>query len=210
AAVVVAIVELGDGTLADRLTEGLEAARTLRNGYRQQGLALLADLGALGHMTQAIEVDIGTRIDGHQHLAGTALALDILLDPGHTQATGGLADRTGAIVDVLDGRAHLVGGDSNHLIDVFLADIEGVLADLGHRHAVGELADLAQGHPPALLQGSLQAVGVARLDADHLDLGTQVLHIGGDPGDQPATAHRHEDGVQLALVLTQYLHGHGT
>src|SRR5690606_660318 len=75
---------------------------------------------------------------------------------------------------------------------------------------VGELADLAQGHPPALLQGSLQAVGVARLDADHLDLGTQVLHIGGDPGDQPATAHRHEDGVQLALVLTQYLHGHGT
>src|SRR5690606_41184041 len=40
-------------------------------------------------------------------------------------------------------------------------------------------------------------------DADHLDARPQVLHIGGDTGDQATAAHRHEDGVQLPLMLTQ-------
>ncbi|WGW99243.1 hypothetical protein QJ974_01740 [Pseudomonas aeruginosa] len=38
----------------------------------------------------------------------------------------------------------LVGADGDHFVDVVLADVEGVLADLRHRHAVGEQPDLAQ------------------------------------------------------------------
>ncbi|MNF66796.1 hypothetical protein D3C84_485940 [compost metagenome] len=89
------------------------------------------------------------------------------------------------------------------------ADLEVVRADLRHRHPVGEQPDLVQHHALAGGQGGLQAVGVLRLDADHLHLGAQVLHIGGDAGDQAAAAHRHEDGVQPAGVLAQDFHGHG-
>ena len=90
-----------------------------------------------------------------------------------------------------------------------LADVEGVLADLRHRHAVGEQPDLAQHHPLAGGHGRLQAVRLVRLDADHLDLRTQVLDVGGDAGDQSATAHRDEDRIEAAGLLAENLHGHG-
>ncbi|MCY1520347.1 hypothetical protein D9M68_551220 [compost metagenome] len=84
-----------------------------------------------------------------------------------------------------------------------------MLADLRHRHAVGEQPDLRQHHPLAGGHGRLQAVGVVRLDADHLDLRAQVLHVGGDARHQAAAANRHEDGVQRAAVLAEDFHGHG-
>ena len=89
------------------------------------------------------------------------------------------------------------------------ADIERVLADLRHRHTVGEQPDLRQHHALARCHRGLQAVGVVRLDADHLDFRAQVLHVGGDTGDQAAATDRHEDRVQPAWVLTQDFHGHG-
>ncbi len=72
---VVAVVELGDLALADRLAEGLEAAWPLGDGHGDDRLALLAQLGALGHVAQAVEVDVGAGVDAHQHLALHALAL---------------------------------------------------------------------------------------------------------------------------------------
>ncbi len=90
------------------------------------------------------------------------------------------------------------------------ADLEGVLADLRHCHAVGEQPDLGQDHALARRHGRLQTVGVVRFHADDLDLRAQVLHVGGDSSDQPATAHRHEDGVERARMLAQNLHGHRT
>ena len=51
---VVAVVELGDLPFADRLAEGLEAARPLGDGHRDDRLALLAQFGALGHVAQAV------------------------------------------------------------------------------------------------------------------------------------------------------------
>ncbi len=89
------------------------------------------------------------------------------------------------------------------------ADIEGVLADLRHRHAVGEQPDLRQHHALAGRHGRLQAVGVVRLDANHLDFRAQVLHVGSNASDQATATHRHEDRVQLAWVLAQDFHGHG-
>ncbi|MNZ76598.1 hypothetical protein D3C78_951110 [compost metagenome] len=84
-----------------------------------------------------------------------------------------------------------------------------MLADLRHCHAIGKQPDLRQHHTLTRGHGGLQAVGVVRLDADHLDLRAQVLHVGGDAGDQAAATDRDEDRVQLARVLTQNLHGHG-
>jgi len=84
-----------------------------------------------------------------------------------------------------------------------------VLADLRHRHAVGEQPDLLEHHPLAGSHRRLQAVGIVRLDADHLGLRIEVFHVGSDAGHQPAAAHRDEDRVDRTLVLAQYLHRHG-
>ncbi|MOA24352.1 hypothetical protein D3C78_1450250 [compost metagenome] len=83
-------------------------------------------------------------------------------------------------------------------------------ANLRHRHAFGKAADLRQHYSLACCHGCLQAVGILGLDADHLDLGAQVLDVGGDASDQPAAAHRHEDRIQCAGLLAQDLHGHRT
>ncbi|MNH32577.1 hypothetical protein D3C79_930330 [compost metagenome] len=83
-----------------------------------------------------------------------------------------------------------------------------MLTDLRHRYAVGEQPNLRQHHALTGGHGGLQAIGVVRLDADHFDFWTQVLHVSGDTSDQAAAAHRYEDRVQLARMLAQDLHGY--
>ncbi|MNO75294.1 hypothetical protein D3C76_663300 [compost metagenome] len=89
------------------------------------------------------------------------------------------------------------------------AYIERVLANLRHRHAIGEQPDLRQHHALTGSHGRLQAIGIVRLDTDYLDFRAQVLHVGSNASDQAATAHRHEDRIQLARVLAQDFHGDG-
>ena len=50
-------------------------------------------------------------------------------------------------------------------------------------------------------------VGVRDLDADHLDARAHGLDVRRDPRDQSPATDRHEDGIELALVLAQDLHG---
>src|SRR5690606_35229620 len=113
-------------------------------------------LGTLGNVAQPVEVDVGPRVDAHQYLAGGAIALDVLLDPGNGQCAGGLGDRAGVVVDILDRRTELVGAHGDHFIDMVLADIEAVVADLRYRHTVGEEPDLGQHYPLAGGQRLLQ------------------------------------------------------
>src|SRR5690606_37122251 len=60
-----AVVELGDGAVAEQPDEGAIGAGALRDGDGQQGLAALTGLGALGDMTQSVEIDVGPRNDGN-------------------------------------------------------------------------------------------------------------------------------------------------
>ncbi len=128
-------------------------------------------------------------------MPGHTLELDVFLDPGNTESTGRFGDRAGIVVDILDCGTDLVSADGNDLVHVVAADIEGVLADLRHRHAVGEQPDLRQHHALTGGHGGLQAIGIVRFDADDLDFRAQVFHVGGDTGDQTAAADRHEDRV---------------
>ncbi|MNG10304.1 hypothetical protein D3C84_937640 [compost metagenome] len=109
-------------------------------------------------MAQAVEVDVGPGVDGHEGLAADAALLDIFLDPGHAQGAGRFGDRAGIVVDILDGGTDFVGADGDHLIDIVFADIEGVLTDLGHRHAIGEDAYGRQHHSLASCHGRLQTI----------------------------------------------------
>ena len=70
----VAVVELGDAAPAEHLAEAQEAAGLLGDHHREQRLALAAEVGALGDVSQAVEVHVGAAVDRHQALAAPALA----------------------------------------------------------------------------------------------------------------------------------------
>ena len=46
---------------------------------------------------------------------------------------------------------------------------------------------------------------VLRLDADDAHPRREILHVGRDAGDEAAAADRHEDRVEIALMLAQHL-----
>src|SRR5829696_5312504 len=78
----ITVVELCDGALAQRLDKPPVAARPLRDGDGEQRFASFADFGALGDMTQAIEVEICAAVDRDKPSAAQVLALGVPLQPG--------------------------------------------------------------------------------------------------------------------------------
>ena len=70
----VAVIELGDVARAERGAEGEEGAALLGNLDRDQGLAMLADLGALADVAQPVEIEIRARVDRDETLAPAAPA----------------------------------------------------------------------------------------------------------------------------------------
>src|SRR5690606_29167331 len=85
-----AVVELGDVARAEHAAELKEAALLLGDLHRQQHLAAGAQVGTLGDVAQAVEVDVGATVDRYHALAVPVLARDELLHAGHTQRTGRL------------------------------------------------------------------------------------------------------------------------
>ena len=91
----VAVVELGDRAVADELAKAEQAPGTLRNGHREQALAVLAELGPLGDVAETVEVHVRSAHDGREPLAGHALALDVALQARHPERACGLPRSTG-------------------------------------------------------------------------------------------------------------------
>ena len=90
-----------------------------------------------------------------------------------------------------------------------LADVEGVLTDLRHRHPIGEQSHLRQHHTLARSHRLLQAIGIVRLDANDLDVWLEVFDVRSDASNQAAPTYRHEDRIKLTLMLAKDLHRHG-
>ena len=204
----VAVIELGDATLVQSVDERLEGPRFLRDGHRQDGLALFTDFRALRDIAQAIEVHVGPTEGGHQVFILDLFALDVLLDTSHAERTGRFGDGAGVFKDILDGGADFVGGDGDHLIHIVLADLPGILADLLDGHAIREDAHFVQYHPLASLHGRLQAVGVLGFNADHLDFRAQVFDVGRHASNQSAAANTDKDGMNGFAELPHDFHGH--
>src|SRR5690606_248880 len=91
----IAVVELGDAALVQRVDERFERARLLRNGHRQNRLALLTDFGALGHIAQTIKVHVGTTEGGDQVFILDLFPLDVLLDTCYAQSARRLSNGAG-------------------------------------------------------------------------------------------------------------------
>jgi hypothetical protein len=178
-------------------------------GHREHGLALLADLGPLGDEAQAVEVHVGSAGHGDVGAAGRAGAGGVLLQPGDGEGPSGFEDGAGVGEDVLDRRAHGIRVDADHLVDERAGDPEGLLPHQTHRGAVGEQPDVLELDPVPGLERSGHGVGVVGLHPDDLDVRAQRLDVGRDPGDEPATAHGDEHGIQGAGDLSQDLHADG-
>ena len=52
---------------------------------------MLAQLGALGDVSQTVEIDVGPAVDGDQGLAADAFSLDVALQPGDAERPAGSA-----------------------------------------------------------------------------------------------------------------------
>ena len=87
--------------------------------------------------------------------------------------------------------------------DRLLDDRKRPLADLAHRHTVGENADMIQLDAAARGERLIHRVGFERLDANHLHLGPDGLDVPGDPADEPAPAHGHEHRGDPILGVPQ-------
>ena len=173
----VAVVEFGDRALAEKPAERAEAARPLRNRHREDRLAPLAQLGALGDEAQPVEVHVGAAGDRDERAVLRAMALDPCLDAGDRQRAGRLEDRARVLEHVLQRGARGVGVDQHHFVDEFARDSERLRADLLHRDAVGEEADVRELDAASRGERARHRVGIDRLDADDPDLGTHALHV---------------------------------
>src|SRR6266540_3635905 len=202
----VAVVELGHLALAEQRAELAEAAGPLGDRHREDRLALLADLGALGDEAQPVEVHVRAACDRRVRAPARAMALDPCLDAGDRERARRLEDRARVLEHVLQRRARGVGVDANDFIDVLACEAKRLLADLLHRDAVGEKPDVRELHAPPRLERARHRVGILRLHADDADLRAHALDIRGDAGDQAAAADRDEDRVEIALPLAQQLH----
>ena len=134
-----------------------------------------------------------------------ALARDPGLQARHGKRPRRLHHRARVVEDVLDGRAHLVVGHPDDFLYRLLHDRERPLADFAHGHAVGENPDMFEPDPAAGGERLIHGVGFERLDADDLHLRPDRLDVAGDPADEAAAAHGHEDRRDAVLSVPQNL-----
>ena len=133
----------------------------------------------------------------------------ILAQARRGERAGGLRDRARVLVEILNRGADLIGVDENHLIDMLACELEILLADALDGDAVGKEPDALERHALARFQGVVHRRRILGLDADHAHARREILHVRRDAGDEAATANRHEDRVEIALILAQHLDGNG-
>ena len=205
----VAVVEFGDVAAAHQRTELFKAARLLGQGDRQNRLALLAQLGALGDVAQAVKIHIGAAGHGNQRLAAELFALGVQLKARHGGGAGRLQNGAGVFKHVFQRGADLVGVHQDHFVQQLAAQAEGFFAHQLHRDAVGKQAHVFQLHPMAGGNRAVHGVGIHRLHANDFDFRLQALDIRGHARSQAAAADGDKHGVDRVGVLAQDFHADG-
>ncbi len=170
-----AVVELRYRTAAQQLAELQEAALLFRNGHRQQGFTLFAELAAFGHVAQAVEVHIGAGKHVRQTLAANVVLGDVFLHPRQRQRAGGFRHRTHVFEQIFHRRADSVAVDGDDIVEILLAQAERFVANALHRHALGEQPDARQIYRMSRVQRRLQAGRVFRFNRNHFDLRHQLF-----------------------------------
>ncbi len=105
---------------------------------------MFANVRAFGDVPQAIEIDIGTTIDGHQRLIAQAFALHVTFESREANRPSRFGNGPGVFIDILDPGTNFVGGHGQHFVNTLLDNPERLRANLFDGHAVGENADVIQ------------------------------------------------------------------
>ena len=205
-AAAIAVIKFGDIALAQHPAEGSKTTRPFGNGDTDDGLALLANFGALGNIAQTVKVSIGTTVNGQQCLPLHSMRLNIFLQARQRQRPRRFGDGASVIKNILNRRTHLIAAGSDHLIDSFANHAKRLLADLRHRNTFRKDIHLRQGDPATFFQRHLQAGGTLRLHTNDFDLGPNIFDIGRHSRQQTATAYGDKYRIQRAGMLTQYFH----
>ena len=182
-----------------------ETAGTLRDGDGEQRLALAADVGALGDVAQAVEVDVGAGENRDQGLVAGLPARGVIFQAGNGERPRGLGDRARVLVDIQDRRTDLVGVHQDNIVDARGGNAIGLGPDDAHRDAVRKQTDVIETNRTAGLQRRVHGRRILRLDPDDLHGGPECFHIGRDTADQPTATHGYEDRVDSIAVLAQNL-----
>ena len=199
--VLVAVVELGDVLVAEQGAEGEEAAGAFGDGDGEQAFALFADFGALGDVTQAVEVDVGAGDDVDKGEVLATLFGRPFFAAGGSDGTGGFGDSAGVVKEVFHRRADFIGADGDEVIHMLLDEFIGEFARHFHRDAVGEDADVVQRLARAAAHSGGHGGGILWLDADDFDIRTQAFRQYGDASEQATAAAGHEDGIDVVRML---------
>lgn len=117
----IAVVELGHHAGPELTAEIEEGPLALGDGHRQHALALLANLAALRHVAQAVEVDVGAGQNGRHPATPDLLPLAVSLEACQRQGARRLGNGAAVVEDVFQCGANLVVGDGHHLVQILVA-----------------------------------------------------------------------------------------
>ena len=197
------VVELRHRPVTDLGTEPTERAALLRDRHGKDGLPPFADLGALRHEAEAVEIHIRPAGDRDKCLPGCARLFGVVLQAGDGERSSGLEDGPGVAEHILDRRTRGVGVDPQDLIDVALHESERLVSDPPHGGAVTEQSDVVEFDDLTCVDTSGHCVRVLGLHADDPDVGPEHLEVGGDARDEPTAPDSDENGVDRAGVLAE-------
>src|SRR3970282_1781840 len=205
----IAVLELRDVARADRLAEAQESAGALGDLHGQQCLAMLAELGPLADVAQAVEIHVGATVDCDVSCAACRMLLEVAFEPGNGERPRWFHDGAAVLENVLDGCADLVRVDEDDGFDDLASDAKSLVADAAYGDTVGENTYAVQRDGPSVQQSIMHAGGIDRLDTDDFDCREKVLDIGADPAHESAAADGHEHGDRHFAPLPRELDGDG-
>ena len=148
------------------LAEAPEAAALLGDRHREQGLALLADLGPLGDEAQAVEVHVGAAGDRDVGLAVRRVrATYCLMAATPSAPAGSRMLRVSSKTSLMAAQTASVS-TTIEVVDQLARQAERLLADQLDGGAVGEQADVGELDALAGVDRADHRVGVGHLHAD--------------------------------------------
>ena len=168
---------------------------------------MLADLGLLGDEAQAVEVGVGAarRPRPASCRARRARSTQALAPATASAPAGSSTTRVSSNTSLI--AAHISSVSTSTMSSTSSRQRRNVSSPTCFTATPSaNRPDLVEHDALPGLQRAGHRVGVDRLHADDLDRRAQPLHVGGDAGDQPAAADRHEDRVDRPGVLAQDLH----
>ena len=146
----------------------------------EQGLARLADFGALGDEAQPIEVHV--RAAQHRDEPSRRV---VPVRSTHARTPATASAPAGSMIDRVSSKMSLIAAQISSFdtrtisSTVVLDDRKRELADLAHGDAVGEDADAIERDAAAGGERLVHRIRLERLDADDADVGPHRLDVAG-------------------------------